>query len=113
MRYDYEGYDFEKVKRKLDERWARHGHHGPPPWVRKNWMMWWMHHRMRNRIFVWFGIAIIAAGLVANWVRDQSHGQLWPLVAGFVVLWIVSGGIAFRITRPLVEVVRAARAMAI
>src|SRR5262245_2974828 len=103
--------DFARVRRKLDERWARHGHRGPPPWARKNWMMWWMHHRMRNRLFVWFGVTIIAAGLVSGWVHEGGHGKLWPLVAGLAVVWMGSGAIAFRLMRPLIEVVRAARAI--
>ncbi len=103
--------DYERVKRHLDERWRRHGHGGPPPWARRNWMMWWMHHRMRNRLFVWFGFAIVSGVLVTGWVKDHSEGRLWPVIAGLAVLWMISGVIAFRITRPLIQVVRTARAI--
>jgi signal transduction histidine kinase len=101
----------DEIQRALEERWRRHGHRGPPPWVRRNWMMWWMHHRMRNRMFVWFGATIALALFVGGWVREQGHGGVWPLLLGLMILWMATGAIAFRMTRPLVEVVRAARAI--
>ena len=101
----------ERIRRQLDERWRRHGHHGPPPWERRNFMLWWMHHRMRNRMFVWFGLTVALATFVGGWLRDRGHDGVWPFLAGLGVLWMATGAIAFRITRPLVEVVRAARAI--
>jgi signal transduction histidine kinase len=101
----------EELERHFDERWRRHGHRQPPPWVRRQMMQWWMHHRMRNRMFVWFGATIALAFFVGNWLHDQGHGGAWPMLAGLFILWMATGAIAFRITRPLVEVVRAARAI--
>ncbi len=101
----------EEIQAALEARWRRHGHRGPPPWVRRHWMLWWMHHRMRNRMFVWFGATIALALFVGGWLREQGHGGVWPLVLGLFILWMATGAIAFRMTRPLVEVVRAARAI--
>ena len=99
-----------------EHRRHRHHHHGPPPWIEnrwshRNWMFWWMHHRMRHRIFIWFGVAIIAGGLVSHWVGGLGGGGMWQLITALAVVWLASGVIAVRLTRPLIEVVRAARAI--
>jgi len=99
------------LQRHFDERWRRHGHRGPPPWVRRNLVAWWLHHRMRNRMFVWFGATIVLAMFVGSWLHDNGHGGMWPMIAGLFILWMATGAIAFRITRPLVDVVRTARAI--
>ncbi|MCE9573986.1 MAG: HAMP domain-containing histidine kinase [Deltaproteobacteria bacterium] len=68
-------------------------------------------HRMRVRIFWWFGVAIAAGGLASMVVRDNTSGRGWPLVAALVVVWMASGVIAWRLTRPLIAVMQAARAI--
>ncbi len=68
-------------------------------------------HRMRVRIFWWFGVAIVAGGTASMVVRDNTSGRGWPLVAALVVVWMASGVIAWRLTRPLIAVMRAARAI--
>jgi len=66
---------------------------------------------MRHRIFVWFGVAIIGGGLVSHWVGGLGGGGLWQLATALGVVWLASGVIAVRLTQPLIEVVRAARAI--
>jgi signal transduction histidine kinase len=73
----------------------------------RSWMPWWMQAQMRRRIFSWFAIAF-AFGVVAgvNW-WDQH--RWWHFLIAAFVLSIVSGWVAWRLTRPLLMVVKAAR----
>ncbi len=100
------------------ERWERHmrrrhrHHHGPgcdgpgPP----RWQFWRMHHRLRHRLFWWFGAAIGIAALVGAGTYDLMGGPgPIPLIAGALVLWAGSGVIAWRLTRPLGELIRVTR----
>jgi signal transduction histidine kinase len=66
---------------------------------------------MRVRIFWWFGVAIAGGGVASAVARDHTTGFGWPLVAALAVVWLASGVIAWRLTRPLIAVVRAARAI--
>ena len=84
------------------ELWRRHRHHHRTPW-----MPWWLHARMRRRIFLWLAIAL-GSGLVIG-MRLDEHPKWWQVVIGFIVLSIVSGAISWRLTRPLIMVVHAAR----
>jgi two-component system, OmpR family, sensor kinase len=73
----------------------------------KRWLPWWLQARMRRRIF--FGMAVaLGTGLFVGW---RMHDQLrwWHVGMIFFVLSVVSGGIAWQLTRPLLMVVRAAR----
>lgn len=75
------------------------------PWV------WWLHAKLRQKIFVWLGIAI-ALGLLAGGYLSRSGGSRgWMVLAVFLVSWVGSGVIAWRMTRPLMMVVDAARAI--
>lgn len=74
---------------------------------RSPWLPWWLQARMRRLVFSWFTIAF-TLGVIAgvNWWGRH----LWwhfPLVA--LGLMMVSGFVAWRVTRPLILVVRAAR----
>jgi len=73
------------------------------PWA------WYLQQRLRRRIFVWFGIAIAISLAAGGVVRAGGQIGWWPVIAIFGVLWLSSGIIAWRLTRPLVAVVRAAR----
>src|SRR5258708_24880223 len=62
---------------------------------------------MRRRLFAWL-VVVFAAGLgVGVYLWDQP--RWWYFVIAFFGLSIVSGMVAFRLTRPLLMVVRAAR----
>ncbi|KIG15349.1 periplasmic sensor signal transduction histidine kinase [Enhygromyxa salina] len=72
-----------------------------------------MHHSLRRRLFGWFGFAIlISVGLgyaIHGLVEPSSLALPLALGGGAMVLWIASGGIAWAVTRPLVELVSVAR----
>jgi signal transduction histidine kinase len=74
---------------------------------RSRWLPWWLQSRMRWRIFAWMTLAVCAGGFIGY--RLESHPRWWQILAGVFVLSAASGAIAWRITRPLIMVVRAAR----
>jgi two-component system, OmpR family, sensor kinase len=94
-----------------------HGHErgeGHAPWwargnVRGRWRFYIAAH-LHRRLFMWFGASIFVTVTVANVVhgmvgRGRGHGLLAMVCAG-VVLWMISGKIAFGIARPLNELLR-------
>src|SRR6185503_9708852 len=85
------------------EMWRRHRHGKPGA----QWVPWWLHARMRRRIFAWMAIAV-AAGVIIG-IRLDGTPRWWHVGIGLFVLSGVSGAIAWRLTRPLIMVVRAAR----
>ncbi len=93
---------------------ARAGDHAHAPWWARGHVGGrWRHFvaaRLHRRLFLWFGLSIFLTVTVANLVhhmvgRGRGHGLLAMLAAGFV-LWLISGKIAFRIARPLHELLR-------
>jgi signal transduction histidine kinase len=62
--------------------------------------------RFRWRIFVFLAIAL-GTGVVIG--ARLEHRPWWWILIGVVVLSMLSGGIAWRITRPLIMAIRAAR----
>ncbi len=84
------------------ELWRRHRHHHRAPWL-----PWWLHARMRRRIFAWLAIALGSG--IAIGVKLDAHPRWWQVLIGFFVLSLVSGAISWRLTRPLIMVVHAAR----
>lgn len=73
----------------------------------RKWLPWWMQARMRRRIFIWFGIAL-AIGTIAGTRMQDGHPHWW-LIPGLIILWMASGAVAWRMTRPLILAVKAAR----
>ena len=91
----------------------RHGPHcGPPRDWRARRAYWRMRGHLQRMIFVWFGVAILFAGLSVAGVLTLSHTEHHPrwlfVVMAGVVLWAVSGLIARRLVWPLRQVVRVA-----
>ena len=72
----------------------------------QRWLPWWLMSRMRWRIFVFLAIAL-GAGIVIG-VRLEQRPWWW-IAIGAVLLSMLSGAIAWRITRPLIMAIRAAR----
>lgn len=69
----------------------------------------WHHYfgaHLHRRLFMWFGAAILATGLVGGFAFHAGRRGVLPFLAVGVVLWIMSGGIARRIARPLYELLR-------
>ncbi len=83
------------------ELWRRTRDRGEP------WRPWWVMARMRRKIFFWLAIAL--GGGIAIGLRLDGAPRWWWIVIGLVVLSIMSGAIAFRLTRPLILAIKAAR----
>jgi two-component system OmpR family sensor kinase len=73
-----------------------------------NWMPWWLNARMRRRIFIWLSIAL-GGGFWLGWRLRDSEPRWWWIALAFVAVSVISGGIAWRLTRPLIFAIRAAR----
>lgn len=86
----------------------RHHRHGPP-WHPRSFAEWRMHWKLRRRLFLWFGVAILFGVGAGHAAHQMSGGKWWAFVATLAVLWMASGAIAYRLTRPLLLVVDAAR----
>lgn len=83
-----------------------HHHHRFRPRSFGEWRMAWM---LRRRLFLWFGVTIglgIGAGHLAH---TFIGGKWWAFAASLAVLWMAAGAISWRLTRPLLTVVDAAR----
>ncbi|HWM85021.1 MAG TPA: HAMP domain-containing sensor histidine kinase [Kofleriaceae bacterium] len=73
---------------------------------------WWrMHAGLHRRIFFGFGAAIALSWLMAAGFLYVTGGRARPIVLIPVaaVLWVASGAIAWRLIRPLLQVIRVAR----
>jgi signal transduction histidine kinase len=82
------------------EMWMRMGKD------KRAWGPWWLQARMRRRIFGWLAMAFASGVAIAHvWPEPRW----WHAVVALVVLSVMSGGIAFRLTRPLLMVVRVAQ----
>ena len=73
---------------------------------KRAWGPWWLQARMRKRIFLWLAVAV-ASGAIG--MHFWPEPRWWHAVVALVVLSVMSGGIAFRLTRPLLMVVRVAQ----
>ncbi len=81
---------------------ARHAHHHRPHGP------WWLQARMRWRIFVGFGAAL-AVGMWVGHRVATDEARWWQIALVIMALWTVAGGVAWRLTRPLLLTIRAAR----
>jgi two-component system, OmpR family, sensor kinase len=73
---------------------------------------WWrMHAGLHRRIFLGFGLAIAVCCVVVAGFMYLTGGRARPavLIPVGVVLWVASGAIAWRLIRPLLQVIRVAR----
>ena len=71
------------------------------------WLPWWLQAQMRRRIFSWF-VIVFALGVLAG-VHVWGHRHWWHFIFPAIGLMILSGMVSWRLTRPLIAVVRAAR----
>ena len=74
---------------------------------RSPWLPWWLQSRMRRRMFSWFAIMFAAGVAVGTYAWPDA--RWWHVVLALFGLSVVSGGVAWRLSRPLLAVVRAAR----
>jgi signal transduction histidine kinase len=74
---------------------------------------WRMRGHLQRMIFVWFGVAILLAGLSVAALLTLSHAEHHPrwlfVVLAGIALWAVSGVIARRLVWPLRQVVGVAQ----
>jgi two-component system OmpR family sensor kinase len=97
----------------------RHGPHGPhgSSHPHGRWRVapyvWRVHHSLRRRLFRSFGLAILLSGGFGWGIHalvEPSRVAPWLALGGAAaILWMASGGIAWAVTRPLVELVSVAR----
>jgi signal transduction histidine kinase len=73
---------------------------------RQRWVPWWLMSRMRRRMFSWLALAF--GGGIAVGVYLWPHRQWWYIALAFLGLGALAGAAAFRLTRPLVYVIKAA-----
>jgi signal transduction histidine kinase len=74
---------------------------------KSRWGPWWLQARMRRRIFSWLTLAVLA-GFFVGWYVD-ARPPWYAIVGGFFGISMISGAIAFRLTKPLIMAVSAAR----
>lgn len=115
---------WERVERRWqrrEERWRRRhqqrirrGHpHGP--WGcgdARGLLPWWrMQAGLHRRIFMGFGVAITLSCAAAAAFLQVTGGRARAavLIPVCAVLWVASGGIAWHLIRPLLQVIRVAR----
>lgn len=95
-------------------RHHRHGHWRPSPEQRRQW---WLNHyigaRLHRRIFVGFGFSILfSAGvgwLVYRAADPYEHATAIAVGVSVFLMWFSAGGVARRLTRPLVQLVKVTR----
>jgi signal transduction histidine kinase len=75
--------------------------------ARSPWLPWWLQAQTRRRIFIWFAIAF-AIGVFAG-IHWWGHRAWWHFVLAVFGLSVISGIVSWRLTRPLLLVVKAAR----
>ena len=103
----------ERMRAHMEEHMRAHGHDPRAWWAPSGMRGRWRHFiaaHLHRRLFMWFGVSIFASVTVASMVhnamgRGRGHWLLAMLSAG-VVLWLISGKIAYRIARPLHELLR-------
>jgi signal transduction histidine kinase len=95
--------------RRHEERW-KHIHAEREMWhrmpARQRWVPWWLMARMRRRMFSWFAIAFGAGIAVGVYLWPDPHW--WYVVLAFIGLSMLSGMVAWRLTRPLIGAIKVA-----
>jgi two-component system OmpR family sensor kinase len=69
---------------------------------------WWLQARMRWKIFLGFGAAL-AVGMWVGTRIESNQSRWWQIALVVLALWTVAGALAWRLTRPLLLTIRAAR----
>jgi two-component system, OmpR family, sensor kinase len=103
----------EKMRAHLEAHLLEHGHDPRAWWAAQRMRGAWRHFiaaHLHRRLFMWFGVAIFVSVIIATLVhhamgRGRGHWLLAMVAAG-MVLWLISGKIAYRIARPLHELLR-------
>lgn len=99
------------------ERWKRHRkrwrelHEEREMWMRmrkdkRGWGPWWLQAKMRKRIFIWLTFAFVSGAITMHY---WEAARWWHPIVALIGLSVMSGAIAFRLTRPLLMVIRVAQ----
>ncbi|HZJ62885.1 MAG TPA: HAMP domain-containing sensor histidine kinase [Kofleriaceae bacterium] len=108
----------EARRAQMHERWQQRRHRRwkelqdeREMWLRmrkdkRGWGPWWLQARMRKRIFIWLAFAFMSGAFAMNY---WESARWWHAIVALLGLSVMSGAIAFRLTRPLIMVIRAAR----
>ena len=75
--------------------------------AQSSWMPWWLQARMRMKIFLAMFVALWI-GIFIGW-RLADNPRWWYIALALVPLGMISGALAWQLTRPLLMVVRAAK----
>lgn len=73
---------------------------------RQRWMPWWLMSRMRRRMFGWFAIMFVGGVTTGFYLWPFAHW--WYFALSIFIVSSFSGAVAFRLTRPLTFVIKAA-----
>lgn len=73
---------------------------------RGRWTPWWLASRMRRRMFTWFAIMFVGGVTTGYYLWPFKHWWYFPATA--FIISSISGAVAFRLTRPLTFVIKAA-----
>jgi signal transduction histidine kinase len=103
----------EEVRAHMEAHLRARGHDPRAWWAPGAMPGRWRHFiaaHLHRRLFMWFGVSIFVSVAVASMVhnvmgRGRGHWLLAMCAAG-CVLWMISGKIAYRIARPLHELLR-------
>jgi two-component system OmpR family sensor kinase len=90
-------HDRHRLKREVHERMLRSS------------APWWLHWRLRRRIFGSFFAMSVAAAVVAMALLRAGVRAPVALGAMLAILWIASGALAWQLSVPLAELARVAR----
>lgn len=86
---------------------AHHGHHHPRHLGPDHPLApWWM--RLRMRVFLGYGASLV----VGVWLGHRlaaDEARWWQIALIVLGVWMVAGAVAWRLTRPLLVTIRAAR----
>ena len=94
------------------QRW-RELHAEREMWMRGNdsrgrgWQPWWLLGRMRRRMFILFALAFGIGVAIKTYVWGDTHW--WHILIALIGIGVVSGIVAWRMTRPLLMAIRAAQ----
>jgi signal transduction histidine kinase len=73
---------------------------------RQKWMPWWLMSRMRRRMFTWFAVMFVGGVTTGFYMWPFAHWYYYAL--SIFIVSSASGAVAFRLTRPLTFVIKAA-----
>lgn len=108
----FKAHRHERCHHRHERRQWRHSRHADRArWLLDTrdarWLPWWLQGRLRRRIFAWLA-ATLGAGVWVG-VHLWHDARWWHAAIALLGLSIASAAVAWRLTQPLLMVIRAAR----